>query len=176
MAFNSSPIDDLLKFRLFKNLKHPISEDITGKQYHKKIDLTKYNQGIILGGEINKIMVIDLDFYDKVDKNDPEKIHYFDKENSLFLNTFGNDYIKNFNTYTVQTGRGGYHLYFEFDNELKGTINEEHRIDVMTDSKKCGKKYIVGEGSSIDGKYYRCIHNTYIKKIPNDLKNFILTY
>ena len=56
----------------------------------------KQNRGIVCGKH-SDIVVVDLDFYDKHKKGVDIK---FDRSTSKFLQDFGDDYIKKFNTLT----------------------------------------------------------------------------
>ena len=86
-----------------------------------KVRGINYNHNVgLLTGKINGITCIDLDFYDN-DKS-------FDKENNKFIKTFGmpsndNKYI--FNTFTNITPKGGYHLVFEYDEDIRQTQTKD---------------------------------------------------
>ena len=137
-------------------------------------------------GKRNDITVIDLDFYDKYDKDGNLK-KSFDYENNLFIKEFGNiDECKEIfkDHLIVETARGGLHLYFKYDPTIKTTSNETLGIDIRSDG-----GYVVGMGSQIDkSKYdgrlkgkkskdkkgiYKVINNKPIKRIPVELAVFL---
>ena len=96
-------IESLLRFRLIKNSKNPTYERNVENKHLWRTGKFENNSGV-LTGEINNITVVDLDFYKHTGTN-------------KFIETF-NDYIDYWNTYTVKTGRGGFHLYFKYDEEV----------------------------------------------------------
>lgn len=137
-------------------------------------------------GKRNNIVVIDLDFYDKYDKEGNLK-KSFDFENNLFIKTFGNlekckEIFKD--TLIVETARGGLHLYFQYEPTLKTTANEKLGIDIRSDG-----GYVVSMGTQInksiyDGRlkgksleekkgFYKVVNNRPIKKIPVELSVFL---
>ena len=138
----------------------------------------KQNRGIVCGKH-SDIIVVDLDFYDKYKK---DKVISFDRANSKFLNDFGEDYIKKFNTLTFETGNGGHHLIFKYTPTIKTTTNEEHNIDIRSDN-----SYIVAPYSVIDkSKYnksikkakdkkgeYKVIHEADIQVLPVELEAWL---
>ena len=151
-------IDNAYKIRLIKNSKRPHRAKWDYMKTQEKIN---GNYGI-LTGEQNDIIVIDIDFYDKNGIT-------FNADNSDFLNYFGEDYIKKFNTLTQKTANGGYHLIFKYDKQLKQTVNLTHNIDIRSDG-----GYIVGYGSSIFKKKYTIELNSSIKKVPKTLKDWLI--
>ena len=144
------------KIQLISNSKKPV----LGKWKKTKEDL-KGNYGILTGID-NNITVIDIDFYDKDGKT-------FKEEDSLFLKRFGCDYVNKFNTMTQKTANGGYHLIFQYDEEIKQTSNNNNQIDVRNDG-----GYIVGYGSVVKGKKYNLFKNVPIVPIPKELKEWLL--
>ena len=75
-------------------------------------------------------------------------------------------FIERFDTYTQQTLNGGFHLIFRHKDgflQTQGTTNDLYKIDTR--------------GGNTNGyiKQYKCIHDTNIKNIPNDLFDFIKT-
>ena len=147
---------DFQKIQLISNSKKPV----LGKWKKTKEDL-KGNYGILTGID-NNITVIDIDFYDK-DGNT------FNEEDSLFLKRFGSDYVNKFNTMTQKTANGGYHLIFQYDEDIKQTSNSNNQIDVRNDG-----GYIVGYGSVVKGKTYQLYKNVPVVPIPKDLKDWLL--
>jgi len=147
---------DFEKIQLISNSKKPV----LGKWKKTKEDL-KGNYGILTGID-NNITVIDIDFYDK-DGNT------FKEEDSLFLKRFGSDYVNYFNTMTQKTANGGYHLIFQYDEDIKQTSNSNNQIDVRNDG-----GYIVGYGSVVKGKTYQLYKNVPVVPIPKELKDWLL--
>ena len=104
---NKSIMDGFVKFQLIQYSKSPSNEWKTSnkEKYWNKEKKIENNCGVgIPCGKINNIVVIDLDDY-KWD------------ENHSFIKTFGRDYTK-FGTYTQKSGKGGIHLFFEYDKDL----------------------------------------------------------
>jgi len=117
-----------------------------------------YNVGV-LTGKINNIVVVDVDMYKFKDDN-------------KFLKKFGGlDFIKSLKTFTVKTPRGGYHLYFEYEEEIYTTANSEIQIDIRNDG-----GFIIKYGSLIDNKMYQVIINESIKKMPINLKEWLIKH
>jgi len=154
-------------FKLPENTKIPNCRWLDGKDIVinelPKLTPTKqkgivkgYNLGIYTG-KTNNITVIDIDYY-KMD------------ENNKFLKDFGLDYILNQNTFTVKTQKGGYHLYFEYDEEIKTTTNKDIEIDIRNDG-----AFVVSFKSIINDKKYEIINNKPVNKINSEFKNWLLT-
>jgi hypothetical protein len=125
---------------------------------------TNNNVGIITG-KINNIFVLDLDFYNKSD-------YTFDKNTHKFVQDLGypsedNNYL--YDTFTCKTPKGGYHLYFKFNELIRQTQNKEHQIDIRSNS-----GYVVAPFSKINGNEYTILNNTDIKEAPVELINWIL--
>jgi len=143
-------------FKLKANSKNPDCEWKKKLNWHNKIT----GNYAVLTGKVNNIVAVDLDTYKW------EKDH-------LFVKTFGENYIELFNTYTVKSVNGGYHLYFEYDVDIRTTQNSDFFIDIRNDG-----GYVVGSGSSIDNKYYTVIHGNKkkIKPMPLELKEWLITH
>ena len=125
-------INTLKRFNLIPNSKNPTAE------WAKKNRQKCFRTGIFTGnagvptGKVNNITVVDLDFY---------KITGENKFTSEFK-----DYITEFDTFTVQTGSGGFHLYFKYDEDIKQTVNDTFHIDIRSDG-----GYVVSPDSIVDG-------------------------
>ena len=156
----------LKHFRLIKNSKYPTSD--WRKQNQKKafttspIDTNKYNIGVPCG-KVNNILVVDLDFYCK-------DLSEFNKDESLFIKTFGENFVNAFNTYTVKTINNGFHLYFLYDEAIKTTTNKQHKIDIRSDN-----SYVVAPTSKINEKVYKVVNNNIIRELPNNLKIWLMS-
>lgn len=159
--------ENLKKFKLIKNSKVPNPNDTVERRkksqtvYETEFDNTSFNLGSFTG-KAGGITVVDLDFYDKKDK-------HFDRSSSLFLKTFSEDFIKHFNTFTVESRPGGYHLYFLYNSKIPNKVNNEHRIDILNDD-----KYIVCPHSIKDGILSKIVNNVDIKPMSTELEQFIL--
>lgn len=158
----------LLTHRLMPNSKNPGTEwnkanrgmcqlrrldELSNDQISKK-----QNYGVFTG-KSNSIVVVDLDFYKGA--------------NAKWVETFGDDYVKDIDTFSVRTGRGGFHLYFTYDPQIKATQSAEFSIDIKNDG-----GYVVGPYSKIikDGTTmeYTIINQADIKPCPEHLKEWLL--
>jgi hypothetical protein len=158
-----SPIDNLQKIKIKHGAKEPFESGwrTDPKTYYKNIDMTRYNAGFLCG-EVNNIMVLDVDVKDD---GVGAMVEYFRE--------FGK-----FNTFTVRTRSGGYHYYFNYkskdnnDNYLKnGTKFRGVGLDFKTEG-----GYVLTPGSCVDGKYYKVINQTKIIDMPNDLLTWLLAF
>ena len=148
------PTSGLQRFKLIDGTKYPACKWKTQKNW---MTVPMNGNTAFLTGEVNNIVVIDLDTY----KWPTNSEHSFVKK-------FGN-YIDKFDTYTVKTSRGGYHLYFEYTEEIsKSTANHETQIDIRSNG-----GYIVAPRSVVDGGNYDVIRNVSIKPIPDDLLSYL---
>jgi hypothetical protein len=128
-----------------------------------------FNYGILCNKETN-LMAVDLDSH----KWSPE-------QTALFEGVFGADYLDRFDTYTQRTPSGGWHLLFEWDEHLKQTQSKSESkfgegIDIRSGYNNKGGGYVVGAGSSINGKVYKCTKNAPAKPIPPNLKEWLLDH
>ena len=158
-----SPIDNLQKIKIKHGAKEPFESGwrTDPNTYYKNIDMTRYNAGFLCG-EVNNIMVLDVDVKDD---GVGAMVQYFQE--------FGK-----FNTFTVRTPHGGYHYYFNYkskdnnDNYLKnGTKFRGVGLDFKTEG-----GYVLAPGSCVDGKYYKVINQTKIIDMPNDLLTWLLAF
>ncbi len=150
-------------FNLIPNRKEPTCEwnrkkgRFLNKHLWKSFDIntlqdweTPKSRGLPTG-KINDCIVIDLDFYDKYDKEGNLKSK-FDFENNSFIKEFGGleEVKQRFNeSLIVQTARGGLHLYFKYDPTIKTTTNSSVGIDIRSDG-----GYVVSMGTQIDKSVY----------------------
>ena len=152
--------------KLVKNSKNPACKWKQSENQAKGLDVNNFQSGEniyndynvgVLTGKINNITIIDVDYYKFKDDN-------------KFVKELGDKkYIKSLDTFTIRTPRGGYHLYFQYDEEIYTTTNAEIQIDIRNDN-----GYIVKYGSIIDNKMYKVWINKEIKKMPEDLKNWLI--
>ena len=158
-----SPIDNLQKIKIKHGSKEPFQSGwrTDPKTYYKNIDMTRYNAGFLCG-EVNNIMVLDVDVKDD---GVGAMVQYFQE-------------FEKFNTFTVRTPHGGYHYYFNYkskdnnDNYLKnGTKFRGVGLDFKTEG-----GYVLAPGSCVDGKYYKVINQTKIIDMPNDLLTWLLAF
>ncbi len=176
---NKSIMDGFVKFQLIQYSKSPSNEWKTSnkEKYWNKEKKIENNCGVgIPCGKINNIVVIDLDDY-KWD------------ENHSFIKTFGRDYTK-FGTYTQKSGKGGIHLFFEYDKDLFNKCCS-NGIDILSDIDSTGKyakKYVVGAGTTIrysnkdkekynlteDYGTYEILCDKPVIKITDELKDWLI--
>ena len=145
------------RFRLIANSKCP-SRDWKKQNRNKAFKIYNHNN-INLGiptGKINNITVIDLD---------TNKWN----ENHIFYKYFTIDEIIE-SSYSVKSPNG-YHIYYEYDEDIYQTQCEEHQIDIRGDG-----GYIVSAGSKVDGKYYKVINRKTIIPMPEKMKQFLIKY
>ena len=161
----------LATFRLKYNSKNPSGEWSKGNLPHakrirslEKMELLKddYNNFGVICGKANDLTIVDLDFYDHGDDK-------FDPRMSVFHSVFGEDFVKRFNTFTVKTGSGGYHLYFKYINKIKQTSDKTSSIDIRNDG-----GYAVAPYSNINDKRYIVDNMADIKPMPQELIDWLL--
>jgi len=160
-------LKNMIKHKLWKNSKEPMTSNFYNDKKVQFVGIEScksYNVGI-LGGKVNNIIVVDLD------------THKWDLQTHPWILTFGRA-LKKFDTYTVKTCSGGYHLYFLYDDDLADKKNSSIGIDVLSNG-----TYIVAPHSHIYNikkniihKDYTVYHDTSIKPIPEDLKQFLFEH
>ena len=132
------------------------------KKYSNK-GLQNINCGVPCG-KINNITVVDLDLY-----KDGEE----DGNINLFNSKFGSDYNV-FNTYTVRTGSGGWHLYFKFNPLIKQTADKDTNVDIRSTG-----GYVVSAGTHFttdtgEQRAYTVQNDVPIAEMPKDLEQWLL--
>tara|TARA_R110000803_G_scaffold71950_1_gene135387 strand:+ start:1606 stop:4533 length:2928 start_codon:yes stop_codon:yes gene_type:complete len=128
---------------------------------------TVRNYGNITGIQ-NNIFVLDLD----TNKWDPDNCKAIAENNGIhpFISKFGNEFGKDFNTYSVKTTSGGGHFYFKYDGDIaKNYQNKYHQIDIRSTG-----GYVVAPTSSVNGSSYDVVLDTTIKECPKKLKDWII--
>ena len=152
-------IENIPKLKIKKGFKTPIEKKWQDGNNSSLIECKEFDVGYICNKR-SEIICVDLDFYSKKD-NIYDPIN--NPNHKKFIDTFGNDFIKRFNTYSQKSPNGGFHLIFRHHDDIIQTQNDNFKIDTR--------------GGNTNGyvKKYECIHDTYIKKIPNDLLDFLKT-
>ena len=147
--------NQFITFPLRKNSKVPAIAFTGLTEYSPRF---KKDQNIaVLCGKVSDVFVVDLDFY-KIDKSV-----------NKFIKIFGDDFIEVFDTYTVKTANGGYHLYFKYDSDFKNnTTNDKYKIDIRSNG-----GYVVAPSSVIDGKDYIVVNDSEVKSLSYDLRDFL---
>ncbi len=169
---NFTPNDmKLATFKLKYNSKNPSSEWTksnlpTAKRSRSlsKMEMLKdeYNNFGVICGKANDLTIVDLDFYDHGDEK-------FDPRMSGFHSVFGDDFVKRFDTFTIKTGSGGYHLYFKYIQKIKQTSDRTSSIDIRNDG-----GYVVAPYSNINDKRYTVENMADIKPMPQELIDWLL--
>jgi hypothetical protein len=151
-------IENTGKFiKLIKDTKKPIcawKNDKSKQHNFKDIDPKYYNIGL-LTGKISNVIVVDVDFYKMEDDN-------------IFLVEF-KDFLK-IKTLIIKTPSGGYHLYFNYDEDLYN-VASNIQVDIRSDN-----GYIVFPPSEIEGNKYEIISDKDIIDVSENLKEFLLKY
>jgi len=136
------------------NQKNPIELEWTTKT-HKDIKEWKswvVENGLNIGvktGKRSNLTIIDLDKTSEI----PEEIK----------SVMGNPLIQKTNS--------GFHLFYEYEPELKTTRIDELKIDILNDGKQC-----VIFPSVIDTVERNYISDFNIEKIPTELKDYLIGY
>ena len=118
------------------------------------------NHGVLCG-KTNGIIVVDYDIYKTDDGY--RKIH---------LDSLRG--IHGDNCYIVQTGKGGFHVYHQYNEDVEhwtGQTEIQGYIDVRTTG-----NYVVGPGSIVNGKEYKLLHSPPDGKlgpVPEEIFNTI---
>tara|TARA_R110002074_G_scaffold44315_9_gene115248 strand:- start:1788 stop:4625 length:2838 start_codon:yes stop_codon:yes gene_type:complete len=153
-------IESIPKLKIKKGLKNAIEPKWQEGTNNELKSCKEYDVGFICSKR-SGIIAVDLDFYSKKGKEPYDPIN--NPNHKIFIDTFGDDFIKTFDTYTQKTPNGGVHLIFRHNDEIQQTSNDDYKIDTR--------------GGSTNGyvKQYECINDTYIKQIPQDLLDFLKT-
>ena len=158
-----SPIHNLEKIKIIHGAKEPYESGwrTDTKTHYKDINMKRYNAGHLCG-EVNDIMVLDVDVKDG---GVQAIVEYFREYGKI-------------DTFTVRTPNGGYHYYFKYkskdhnDNYLKNSIGLRGAgLDFKTEG-----GYVLTPGSCVDGKYYKVINQTNIVDMPNELLSWLLAF
>ncbi|MEU2505995.1 bifunctional DNA primase/polymerase [Streptomyces sp. NPDC007863] len=131
-----------------------------------------YNVGIATGP--SRLVVIDLDVpkgdEDRPPAGSPEGVTDGTDALGVLAEEHGERYPSN--TYTVRTGSGGLHLYF---TTPAGTAlrNTAGKLGWKIDTRANGG-YVVGAGSSVDGRPYQVVHETIPAPLPTWLAKLLV--
>lgn len=149
-------------FPLIPNTKHPACKwksPSEQKQVSVKVNNKKNicNLGVPCGKR-NNLCVIDIDCAKDESFSD-----------NVFFQTFGDaeNWFKIFGCPVVKSQSGGYHLWFQEQEEVLQTQNAETHIDVRAEG-----GYIICPGSMIDGRKYEIVQGD-IEKIPKMTETLI---
>ena len=119
----------------------------------------------LLTGKINNLSVIDIDFLKDWNQND--------KDNHPFIKEFGKDPAK-WGCPVIQTPRGGYHLYFNYDKRIASSTSAEHHTDTRSDGGLIVAPYCKFQ-TDFGEKQYLPIHGNPEQRpdIPDNMFRFI---
>ena len=161
------------KFPINKNNKQPLVkwQDVNNLTTDEIDD----NYGVVCG-KLNNLTIIDLDFFYKLtgeERDDHPFVQFLPLVHP---------------TKTIKTGRGGYHLYYQYESDLKSgpIIDSETDTNLHIDIKN-DNSYVVGEGTTFkkflnkDGTTSKLKYKAYNKagyneiiKMPEDIKEYFL--
>lgn len=163
MKMNTDHLTNPVHFSIAHNSKQPVIKSWQNLEATKLISKkSNLNVGLLTGRRAG-FFVLDLDC-DK-EKN---KVEF---ENGKFIAEYGSvkDFIKQMNTYTVKSPNG-YHIYFKYEEEFnKRSVNRKEHVDIISNN-----SFIMCPPSVINGKKYELINKTSVKRIPTEVKSFIL--
>ncbi len=164
-------IDDILKIKLENNQKNPkkLISWTNPKNQNKNYKAQNGNNIGIVCNEKSNCFGVDLDFYTKTKDKPYDPVN--NPNHKLFIDKFGKDYIKKFDTFTQRTTNGGIHLIFQHDKDMIQTSSPKYKIDTRGGNTN---GYLVGYNSIVNGKKYEVVLNKPIRKIPQDLKDFLI--
>jgi phage/plasmid-associated DNA primase len=109
----------------------------------------------VLTGKKSKVTVVDFDNFEDYDKIVNEGI------------------FENNNLYPTVATRRGYHVYFNYDPDIKQPNKEKLNVDILNDNKRAywvGTEYKINEKENFT---YQWEFQEELKPIPDKLKNYI---
>ena len=145
-------LEEFFTFNLFENSKQPTNE---WNKNIRKFTKTPKNQYGIVCGKKNNITVIDFDFYKEG----------YEERKMLFEEKFPN-YLSM--TRAVKTPSGGYHLYFQYEQDFRTTL--AGWVDILSDE----NRYVVGAGSKIDGRKYKQLNDLPVNPMPIEIYDYFV--
>ncbi len=155
--------DNLIKFAIIPNRKDPARPNHLDLEKADMLNMSNnYNVGILSGHKAG-FVIIDIDLYKMIKDVSDDFILKFKEE----LETF-------FGTFVVRTSRGGLHLYFNYDVEIRQYQENPHNqnpkhVDIRND-----RGYVLCPPSCINGSFYETVNNKEIIDIPPKLKQWLL--
>jgi hypothetical protein len=152
----TSPQKNFIAIKLTQNSKNPLPHvSWSAKEnQHKSDDLRGGANYGVLCGPVNRITVVDVDDY-KAPKNP-----------KLLQGMMGILGTPAYKTYTVSTPSGGKHYYFQHVPEFGTTHNAP---DIIPLDIQCKGAYVVGAGSSINGRFRFFYHASYYRPVDQTL-------
>jgi len=140
---------------------HALSKEPIFRDWKNKYQTVRPNGNYgVLAGKINNIIIVDIDIKD----NGLKKWEELTEEHELP------------DTYTVKTGTGGFHYYFNYNEVIKNKIKLKidglsYGIDILTDG-----KFAVGYGSihPVTRKQYTLYDSSPIADMPEWLLGLIV--
>jgi hypothetical protein len=160
-------VENIPKTKIKFNEKRPMTERWQQSTKTNMKPTNKTNVGIICSPRTG-VCAVDLDFYTKEGEEKYDPIN--NPKHKLFIDKFGKDFIKRFDTYSQATPNGGIHLLFQHNKEFQQTSKKQYKIDTRGGSTS---GQILMAGSTFNNKKYTILNNTDIKPIPDDLLEFL---
>ena len=143
----------------FKNIK----ESTFKKSPYTSGYVKNGNYGILTGYR-SKITVVDIDF------TNTKK--YGEYNSNEFFKIFFESMSEDFETFHVRTPNKGTHYYFKYEPDIKQTTSINGTfVDIRNDGGYC-----VCAGSTINGTEYKLNDRRSVKRMPKQLKEWILKY
>ena len=176
-----------IKYRTFKKIINE-NKEVTGYENIQENNFrysdigNKINWGIITGSK-NKLYIFDLDCYkekwEKYGNNHPFIKHYqqvYDLQLHDNYLTNIETIISKIDTFSVKTGKGGYHLYFNYNTNtnLARKCCEDLEFDFLGEGGFC-----MGYNSVVNDNKYEVINDTEIKyfnESHEDFYNILITH
>ena len=137
----------------------------------KLSEASNYNNVGILTGKPSNITVVDIDGKEGL-KNFRKVLKAANLKSTGKVQTL-------FDTYTVKTGRNGYHIYFKYvgDTLSSAPLRKKKSQHINVDIKNDGGQVVAAGSIHPDtGKEYRVINDSRMRKMPRALKNILEEY
>ena len=119
-------IESIPKLKIGSGSKIPIEKGWFDSNNNELKPCKDYNVGIICNKK-SGVIAVDLDFYSKKGKEPYDRIN--NPNHKIFIDTFGTDFIKRFDTYTQKTPSGGFHLIFRHHDDIIQGAYHDYKID-----------------------------------------------
>jgi hypothetical protein len=131
-----------------------------------------YNLGVATGP--SRLVVVDLDVpkhdRDRPPAGTPASVTDGTDMLGLLSDEYGAEYPSD--TYTVRTASGGFHLYFGAPSGI-ALRNTAAKLGWKIDTRAHGG-YVVGAGSTVDGRSYRVVHEAPPAPLPRWLADLLV--